>query len=171
MKRWTRRVAAAAVALAALGCADSPETGQHQPTVAATGDAPGPSDWAADVVIHRDEWGVPHIKASTDAAVAFGSAWAQCEDHFFQLEDTYIKALGRYAEVVGESGFRSDLEVALFDLVGTSRRDFPNLPENIRRIAEGFAAGYNYYLERHPEEEPRLLTAWSPSTCSPSSAT
>ena len=160
---WTRRVAAAALSLAALaatGCAVDTETGQGRPT-AATG-AEGAPDWAADVVIHRDEWGVPHIKASTDAAVAFGSAWAQCEDHFFQLEDTYIKALGRYSEVVGESGFRSDLEVALFDLVGTSRRDFPALPENIQRISEAFAAGYNDYLEKHPEEKPRLLTRMAP---------
>ena len=157
---WRSRLAAAALALAAIGCAADTETGQGTP-LPATGTLAAP-DWAADVVIHRDEWGVPHIKASTDAAVAFGSAWAQCEDHFFQLEDTYIKALGRYAEVVGESGFRSDLEVALFDLVETSRRDFATLPENIQRIGEAFAAGYNYYLERHPEETPRLLTRMEP---------
>ncbi len=160
---WTRRVAAAALSLAALsatGCAVDTETGQGAPAPA-TG-TQGAPDWATDVVIHRDEWGVPHIRGSTDAAVAFGSAWAQCEDHFFQLEDTYIKALGRYAEVVGESGFRSDLEVALFDLVATSRRDFPMLPEHIQRISEAFAAGYNYYLEKHPEEKPRLITRMAP---------
>ncbi|MCY3930046.1 MAG: penicillin acylase family protein, partial [Acidobacteria bacterium] len=157
---WTSRVAAGALSLAAIACAV--DTEPRQSTPAAVGGSQDVPAWAADVVIHRDEWGVPHVKASTDAAVAFGSAWAQCEDHFFQLEDTYIKALGRYAEVVGESGFRSDLEVALFDLVGTSRRDFPDLPENIRRIAEAFAAGYNYYLERHPEEKPRLLTRMEP---------
>ena len=160
---WTRRVAAAALSLAALsatGCAVDTET--RQGALAPATGTQGAPDWAADVVIHRDEWGVPHIKASTDAAVAFGSAWAQCEDHFFQLEDTYIKALGRYSEVVGESGFRSDLEVALFDLVATSRRDFPMLPKHIRRISEAFAAGYNDYLEKHPEEKPRLLKRMEP---------
>ena len=157
---WTTRVAAAALSLATIGCAADTETGHGTP--AAAPGTQGAPDWAADVVIHRDEWGVPHIKASTDAAVAFGSAWAQCEDHFFQLEDTYIKALGRYSEVVGESGFRSDLEVALFDLVGTSRRDFPMLPENIQRISEAFAAGYNDYLEKHPDEKPRLLERMDP---------
>ncbi|MDA1076205.1 MAG: penicillin acylase family protein, partial [Proteobacteria bacterium] len=57
---------------------------------------------ASDVVIHRDTWGVPHIRGKTDAAVVFGSAWAQCEDHFWQLEETYIKALGLSAQVSGE---------------------------------------------------------------------
>ncbi len=158
-----RQLAAAALALAAIGCGvDAETTLPRFPAFGADGAERGASDWAGRVVIHRDEWGVPHIKAPTDAEVAFGSAWAQCEDHFFQLEDTYIKALGRYAEVVGEAGFRSDLEVALFDLVETSRRDFATLPENIRRIAEAFAAGYNDYLEKHPEEKPRLLERMEP---------
>ena len=105
---WTRRTWAAAAVLTLVVCPVGAQSAR---------------DWAADVVIHRDEWGVPHIRATTDAGVAFGSAWAQCEDHFFQLEDTYIKALGRYSEVVGESGYRSDLEVALFDLVESPRPD------------------------------------------------
>ena len=117
---------------------------------------------ASQVTIHRDEWGVPHIYAPTDKAVAFGSAYAQCEDHFWQLEDTYIQSLGRYAEVVGEAGIRSDLEVAAFELVETSRRDFDKLPESIRGIAEGFAAGYNFYLAQHPNEHPRLLERMEP---------
>jgi acyl-homoserine lactone acylase PvdQ len=114
------------------------------------------------VVIHRDEWGVPHITGPSDAAVVFGSAYAQCEDHFWQLEDTYIQALGRYAEVVGEDGLASDLEVALFELVATSQRDFGELPAGVQLMSEAFAAGYNYYLERHPEVRPRLLERMEP---------
>ena len=117
---------------------------------------------AKDVVIHRDSWGVPHIKGPTDAAVAFGSAYAQCEDHFAQLEDTYIKSLGRHAEVVGEDGVRSDLEVALFEIVERSKADFDELPEAIQRISEAFAAGYNYYLAKHPEEDVRLFERMEP---------
>jgi acyl-homoserine lactone acylase PvdQ len=120
------------------------------------------NELASRVTIHRDEWGVPHIYGDTDAAVAFGSAWSQCEDHFWQLEDTYIQALGRYAEIVGESGLRSDLEVALFDLPASSQRDFASLPAHVRHIAEAFAAGYNYYLAHHPDEPVRLLDRMEP---------
>ena len=120
------------------------------------------SEYASQVVIQRDEWGVPHISAPTDAAVVFGSAYAQCEDHFWQLEDTYIQALGRYSEIVGEDGLQSDLQVAMFELTARSRRDFSDLPVDIRRIAEAFAAGYNYFLDRHPEVEPRMLTRMEP---------
>ncbi|HVS16571.1 MAG TPA: penicillin acylase family protein [Thermoanaerobaculia bacterium] len=121
-----------------------------------------PPRWADQVTIHRDTWGVPHVDGETDAAVAFGSAWAQCEDHFFQLEDTYVQALGRYAELVGEDGVRSDLEVAAFELVATSQRDLPQLPEEIQRIATAFAAGYNFYLEKNPGVKPRLLERMEP---------
>ena len=117
---------------------------------------------ADDVTIHRDEWGVPHIYGTTDAAVAFGSAYSQCEDHFWQLEDTYIRALGRYSEIAGESGVQSDLEVSLFELVETSRRDFSGLPSAIRAICEGFAEGYNFFLEKNPEVQPRILHKMEP---------
>lgn len=118
--------------------------------------------WAKRVTIHRDEWGVPHIYAPTDAAVAFGSAYSQCEDHFWQLEDTYIRSIGRYAEIAGEGAVQSDLEVALFELVDTSRRDLEKLPENIRQICVAFAAGYNYFLAKNPGVKPRLLERMEP---------
>ena len=38
------------------------------------------SQLAKQVVINRDQWGVPHIRGESDAAVVFGSAWAQSED-------------------------------------------------------------------------------------------
>ncbi len=117
---------------------------------------------ASEVVIHRDEWGVPHVRGTSDAAVAFGSAWAQCEDHFWQLEDTYMRALGRAAEVLGEDALRGDLDVALFDLVGSSQRDFSSLPTEIQSLATAFSEGYNFYLESHPEVTPRLLDRMEP---------
>jgi len=117
---------------------------------------------ASDVVIHRDEWGVPHIRGKSDAAVVFGSAWAQCEDHFWQMEDTYIRALGRSAEIFGEKGLKSDLDVALFEIVTSAQEDFPTLPREIQDLASAFAAGYNFYLERHPEVTARLLTRMEP---------
>src|SRR4051794_29301834 len=63
--------------------------------------------YAAQVTIHRDEWGVPHIDGPTDASCAFGFAYAQAEDYFWQVEDTYIASLGRYAEVYGDKGIDS----------------------------------------------------------------
>src|SRR5580692_8436985 len=71
---------------------------------------------AASVTIHRDEWGVPHVYGPTDAACSFGLAYAQAEDYFWQIEDTYIQALGRYAEVVGPSGIGSDVLMRMYEV-------------------------------------------------------
>src|SRR5205814_5168003 len=55
----------------------------------------------SDCIIYRDSYGVPHIFGRSDADVVFGYGYAQAEDGFRQLEDNYIHALGRAAEING----------------------------------------------------------------------
>ena len=40
-----------------------------------------------NIIIARDVWGVPHIMAKTDAEVAYGLAWVECEDDFVTLQE------------------------------------------------------------------------------------
>jgi acyl-homoserine-lactone acylase len=117
---------------------------------------------AKSVTIQRDEWGVPHIYGPTDAATSFGLAYAQAEDFFWQVEDTYLQALGRYAEVVGPSGLGSDLLIHLYEVPGRSRADYDQMSPEVKAIAEAYTAGLNYYLEKHPNVHPRLLTHFEP---------
>ena len=56
---------------------------------------------AHSVTIYRDTYGVPHIFGPTDASCVFGYAYAQAEDNFWQIEDSYMRALGRASEVYG----------------------------------------------------------------------
>ena len=56
---------------------------------------------AASVTIVRDEWGVPHIFGDSDASVAFGAAYAQAEDSYFQIEDAYLHFEGRVRMAFG----------------------------------------------------------------------
>ncbi len=49
---------------------------------------------ANQVTIIRDNWGVPHIYGISDADVVFGLMYAQCEDNYWQLEESGIRALG-----------------------------------------------------------------------------
>ena len=59
---------------------------------------------AKSVTIYRDKWGVPHVYGPTDYSVMFGFMYAQAEDNFWQIEDSYIQSIGRAAEVYGETG-------------------------------------------------------------------
>ena len=49
--------------------------------------------WAAraqKVTITRDEWGIPHIEAPTDADAVFGMMYAQAEDDFPRIERNFL---------------------------------------------------------------------------------
>jgi acyl-homoserine-lactone acylase len=123
---------------------------------------PDAEQLAKSVTIQRDEWGVPHIYAPTDAATSFGLAYAQSEDFFWQIEDTYLQALGRYAEVTGPAGLSSDVLMHLFEVPSRSKADYEKMDPGLKGIAEAYTAGLNYYLEKHPNTHPRLLTHFEP---------
>ena len=112
---------------------------------------------ANSVKIYRDAWGVPHIDGPTDEAVVFGFAYAQAQDYFWQIEDSYVLGMGRYAELYGEKGVKSDILNRAFEIPQRSREDWAKLDAESRGITEAFVAGLNYYLARHPEVKPRLI--------------
>lgn len=121
-----------------------------------------PEKLARDVTIRRDGFGVPHIEGPTDVSVFFGSGYCQCEDYYWQLEDNFILALGRYSEFHGSIGLNSDLLNRAFEIVSSSRHDFPKTPAASREACEAFVAGVNYYLSKHPEEKRRLTEPYEP---------
>jgi acyl-homoserine lactone acylase PvdQ len=60
---------------------------------------------AEGITIIRDDFGVPHIYAKTDADAVFGMLYAQAEDDFPRIEQNYIWATGRLAEVEAKRRF------------------------------------------------------------------
>ncbi len=114
------------------------------------------------VTVYRDQYGVPHVWGPTDASVVFGFVYAQAEDNFWGIEDNYIRALGRAAEVYGASEVTQDLVNASLDIPGRARQDYAESPTEVRRIADAVAAGLNRFLEQHPQEQPRLLRRFEP---------
>jgi len=117
---------------------------------------------AQEVSIYRDTFGIPHIKGSTDESVLFGLAYAQAEDHFDRMENDLISAIGRLAEVEGESGKPNDVRVKAFELERLSKEEYQSLNSKIKKLFDGYAAGLNYYLQQNPEVEPQLITHFEP---------
>lgn len=105
-----------------------------------------------DVRIRRDEWGVPHVKGKTDADVAYGLAWAQCEDDFATVQEAVFTARGRLAELNGPAGLESDYLVALQDVAGAVQRGYGGLPADLRSVLEAYAAGINAHAAKHPDK-------------------
>jgi|CXWL01.1.fsa_nt_gi acyl-homoserine lactone acylase PvdQ len=120
---------------------------------------------ARTVMIQRDSYGVPHIEGPTDASVVFALGYAQAEDNFPHLEDNFIRALGRAAEVHGRPALLDDQMVAALDIVALAQAEYARTPARMRRLYDAYAAGLNYYVARHPEEPHALLTrfeSWFP---------
>ena len=116
-----------------------------------------PARMAASITIYRDIYGVPHIYGPTDASCVFGYAYAQAEDNFWQVEDSFIRSLGRASEVYGERTLADDKLVRALEIPRLSKAEYDRATPHMRELAEAFAAGINYYLEKNPAVKPRLL--------------
>ena len=103
------------------------------------------STWAQaeSVELHRDQWGVPHIYADTDAGAVYGYLYAQAQDNFWQIEDSYIQALGRYAEVVGEQGLASDYLNRALQLSTLARKEYEAMNLAHQRLLQAGARALN----------------------------
>ncbi|MEO9512491.1 MAG: acylase [Flavobacteriaceae bacterium] len=117
---------------------------------------------AEQVQIIRDDFGVPHIYGKTDADAVFGLLYAQCEDDFNRVEQNYIWATGRLAELEGEDALYSDLRAKLFMTEEEAIANYDRSPDWLKKLCDAFADGINYYLFTHPEIKPKLLTRFEP---------
>lgn len=133
----------------------------HPHTVADTDDAAA-ARLARTVTIYRDIYGVPHVFGRTDASTVFGFAYAQAEDNFWRVEENFIHALGRASELYGERTLEDDRLNRALEIPKLAREEYARLDRRMRSLCDSFAAGFNYYLARHPEVQPRLLTKIEP---------
>ncbi len=117
---------------------------------------------AQKVTIIRDNWGIPHIYAKTDADVVFGLLYAQCEDDFARVEWNYIDALGRTAEVEGESAIYFDLRSRMYHDTTRAKALYGKSSKQMQKLMDAFADGVNYYLLTHPNTQPKLLKKFHP---------
>lgn len=114
------------------------------------------------VTIIRDDFGVGHIYAKTDADAVFGLLYAQAEDDFPRVERNYIWAIGRLAEVEGEAALYSDLRARLYMTEAEARAAYDAAPSWLQALCDAFADGLNYYLAKNPQVTPLLLTRFEP---------
>ena len=117
---------------------------------------------AEQVTIIRDDWGVPHIYGKTDADAVFGLMYAQCEESFERVERNYIEKLGRVSEVEGENYLLQDLEMQLLYDTAAAIEDYKKSPQWLQALLRAFSNGIHYYLYKHPEVKPSLLTKFEP---------
>src|SRR4051812_14319723 len=117
---------------------------------------------AKRTTIIRDRWGVPHIYGKTDADAVFGLLYVQCEESFKKVEENNLEMLGRLSEVYGEGHLYSDLEMRMIYDTAAAIADYRKSPGWLRKLLDAAADGVNYYLYKHPEVKPAVLTHFEP---------
>lgn len=117
---------------------------------------------AQNVTIVRDDWGIAHVTGKTDADAIFGMIYAQAEDDFNRVETNYLNSMGRLAEAEGESAIYKDLRMKMFIQPEDLKKKYTESPAWLQKLMTAWADGLNFYLAKHPEVKPRVITKFEP---------
>ena len=104
--------------------------------------------------LYRDEYGIPHVFASTLESAAYVIGYAQSEDRLVELLKNYRRANGTMAEVFGPDHYRSDLIQRMWRHSEISREKYGQVSAKMRAVIESFQDGIKQYMREHPEEVP-----------------
>jgi penicillin amidase len=105
---------------------------------------------ARPVEVLRDNYGIPHITASSldDAIYALGFVHAQ--DRLWQMEVSRRTAAGRLAEVFGEGAIETDRFLRTLGVRRSAEANFAKLDKETRALLETYAAGVNAFIDTRP---------------------
>ncbi|PTL85496.1 acylase [Vitiosangium sp. GDMCC 1.1324] len=125
------------VTLALVATTGCPNSRQPEPRYQAT--------------IRRTAYGIPHITAPNIGGVGFGQGYAFARDHACSLADQIIKVRGERARFFGagpgDAHIASDFAYHALDLLNRGRAGLESQSEDSRQFIQGFADGYNHFLE------------------------
>jgi len=102
----------------------------------------------ARIEVRRDDRGVPHVSASSDADAFFGLGFVHAQDRLAQMLRLRSLARGRSAEVVGEVGLPADRLARTLDLGGLGDAEFERLEPGARALVEAYVRGVNARIGR-----------------------
>lgn len=123
---------------------------------------PGTPQAAYQAEIRRTTMGVPHIKADDWGGLGYGYGYAQAQDNLCTLADAFLTYRGErsqyfgadtplaYPSTLGSRVMPKNIESDFFHrhvLSADALKKMINAqPDEVKKLVEGFAAGYNRYL-------------------------
>ncbi|MDB5228269.1 MAG: hypothetical protein JWN78_2462 [Bacteroidota bacterium] len=107
----------------------------------------------AEITIVRDSFGIPHIFAKTDAEVAYGLAWANAEDAFFETQNLVYVGKGMMGRKKGIEGAKADYFIHAIAARRLVEEHFEkDLSPEFKKYMDGYVQGVNAYAASHPKE-------------------
>jgi acyl-homoserine-lactone acylase len=105
-----------------------------------------------NIDIVRDNWGVPHIFAKTDAEVAYGLAWANAEDSFKDMQDLLAIGKGVNGIYLGKEGAKADFFRHVIQAEAIVKEKMKEMPEDFLKYIDGYVQGINAFAIKYPEK-------------------
>lgn len=124
------------------------------------------------VELFRDQYGMAHVYAASEADGYYGVGYALAEDRLQQVLTWYVAVRGELAKTFGNETPRLfvDIPTPLADAVTNdtvarkyrylevARSNFGKLPAQYRKNLHAYIAGIQAYMAEHPEKVP----TWAP---------
>ena len=120
---------------------------------------------AEDISIVRDDFGVPHIFAASEAGAAYGMGYAQAQDRLEEIFKQYRRATGTMSEAFGQQHFRDDYRQRLWQHATMAQAGYDKSSPKVRAIIEAYQAGVKQYMKEHPAEVPAWASDIQPWMC------
>ena len=139
--------------------------------------AGGAAAVAAQVTVHRDPWGVPHIVADTEEAGFYGLGYAQAEDQLEFILNMFLAGRGELAAAFGDgttSGFggpptanavATDSQSRMWRHVEEAQAGWGRLSPQLQQNYVHYVAGMEAWMAEHPDRTPDWapdLEPWDP---------
>lgn len=106
----------------------------------------------AGITIARDSFGVPHIFAPTDAAAAYGLAWAHAEDDFEDIQLLMLSGKAALGSALGKTGAQADYVIHLLRCRETVEEQWHTLSPDFIEVIKGYVAGLTAYGKAYPAQ-------------------
>lgn len=104
-----------------------------------------------DVTVTRDEKGVPHIFAKTDADLYRAQGYVQAQDRLFQMDLARRQASGRLSEIIGEATINTDKHFRTFSLRDAAEKSLAAYDDESKQVLEWYAEGVNAFITQAKE--------------------
>lgn len=99
-----------------------------------------------DVTVTRDENGVPHVDAKSDADLYRAQGYVHAQDRLFQMDLARRQASGRLSEVVGAKAIDTDKQFRTFSLRNAAEKSFDTYSDDAKQVLEWYADGVNEFI-------------------------
>jgi penicillin amidase len=124
------------------------------------------------VKVLRDEWGIAHIYAETQADLFFAQGFVAAQDRLWQMDLWRRIGEGKLAEVLGDKAIERDRFARLLRYRGDMKAEYESYAPDARPIIEAFVRGVNAFIETSKDRLPIEFQLagyrpepWTPEVC------